>query len=217
MERNTAERLIKDLSSCNFFLYLCWWKYESARLAIFSQFCRHDEVCEEMVSLVTLPEHTTRAEICKAVMNELSTWQIHISKVVSARTDGAPSETGEKAEFVNLFAKAVSHSLIGFHCIINEGALCAKTGLQELQEVIQTVTKVVNYISARVLNKRQFQILLNKVESVYKELKMYNNVRWLSQGLILKWFVECLDETKLFFGGMIKRVLPRIVWYHVGL
>ena len=63
---------------------------------------------------------------------------------------------------------------------------------------MQTVTKVVNYISARALHKRQFHILLNEVDSVYKGLKMYNNVRWLSRGLVLKRFVECLDEIKLF-------------------
>lgn len=55
-----------------------------------------------MVALVTLPEHTTGAEICKAVVNELSIRQIHISKVVSVTTDGTLSKTGEKAEFLNV-------------------------------------------------------------------------------------------------------------------
>nr|XP_045603513.1 general transcription factor II-I repeat domain-containing protein 2B-like [Procambarus clarkii] len=106
--------------------------------------------------------------------------------------------TGEKAAFVNLLAKSVGHPLIGFHCIIHEEALCAKAGLKELQEVMQTVTKVVNYICGRPLNKRQFQTLLDEVKSVYKGLKMYNHVRWLSRGLVLKRFIECLDEIKLY-------------------
>ena len=33
---------------------------------------------------------------------------------------------------------------------------------------------------------------------MYKELKMYNNVRWLSRGLVLKRFVECFNEIKIF-------------------
>lgn len=200
LEKNTAEQLTNDLSSCKFFS-ICVDEItditSSARLAIFSRFCRGDEVCEEMVALVTLPEHTTGAEICKAVVNELSIRQIHISKVVSVTTDGAPSMIDEKTGFVNLFAKDVGHPLIGFHCLIHEEALYANAGLKELQEVMETVTKVVNCISARALNKRQFQILLNEVESVYKELKMHN-IRWLSRGLVLKRFVECLDEIKLF-------------------
>ncbi|XP_069157024.1 SCAN domain-containing protein 3-like [Procambarus clarkii] len=181
LERNAAEQLTKDLSSCKFFSICVDESTDitsSARLAIYSRFCRGDEVCEEMVALASLPERTTGAEICKTVVNEFSTRQIDISKVVSVTTDGAPNMTGEKAGFVNLFAKSVGHPLIGFHCIIHEEALCAKAGLKELQEVMQTVTKVVNYICGRPLNKRQFQTLLDEVESVYKGLKMYNHVRW---------------------------------------
>ncbi|XP_063856091.1 protein FAM200A-like isoform X1 [Scylla paramamosain] len=201
LERNTAEQLTKDLSSCKFFSICVDESTDitsSARLAIIARFCRGDEVCEEMVALASLPEHTTGAEICKTVVNELSTRQIDIAKVVSATTDGAPNMTCEKVGFVNLLAKNVGHPLIGFHCIIHEEALCAKAGLKELQEVMQTVTKVVNYISGQPVNKRQFQILLNEVESVYKGPKMYNRVCWLSRGLVLKRFVECLDEIKLY-------------------
>jgi len=45
---------------------------------------------------------------------------------------------------------------------------------------MQTVIEVVNFIFVRALHKRQFEVLLNEVESVYKGLKMYNNIRWLS-------------------------------------
>ena len=128
----------------------------SARLALFSQFCKGDELCEAIVALLTLPEHTTGTEICKAVINKFCTCQIDISKVVSITTDGTPSMTGEKAGFVSLFTKEVGHAVIGFHCIIHEEALCAKAGLKELQELMQTVTKVVNCISAPALHKRQF-------------------------------------------------------------
>ena len=47
---------------------------------LFSQFCRGDEVCEEMLALVTLSEHTTGVEICKTILNELSTRQIEFQK-----------------------------------------------------------------------------------------------------------------------------------------
>ena len=91
---------------------------------------------------------------------------------MSVTSNGAPNMTGEKAGFVSLFTKEVGHAVIGFHCIIHEEVLCAKAGLKKLQEVMQTVTKVVNCICTRALHKRQFQVLLNEVESVYKALKM---------------------------------------------
>ena len=67
----------------------------SARLALFSHFCKGDELCEEIVALLTLPEHTTGTEISKAVINKFCSCQIDISKVVSITTDGTPSMTGE--------------------------------------------------------------------------------------------------------------------------
>ena len=91
-------------------------------------------------------------------------------------SEGTPCITDEKAHFVCLFTKEVGHTVIGLHCIIHWEALCAITGLKALQEVVQTVTKVVNCISAQVLHMKQFQVLLMEVESVYKGLKMYNNV-----------------------------------------
>ena len=81
-----------------------------------------------------------------------------------------------------------------------------KTRPEGTSEVMQTVTKVVNCISARALHKRQFQALLNEVESVYKGLKMYNNVRWLSRGLVLKRFVECFEEIKIFLSDHHTRI-----------
>ena len=45
----------------------------SARPATFSQFRKNNEVCEEMIVLVTLPDHSTWAEKCNTVVNKLST------------------------------------------------------------------------------------------------------------------------------------------------
>ena len=84
---------------------------------------------------------------------------------MSVTTDGASSMTSEKAGFVSSLTKEVGHPVIGFHYIIHEKALCAKAGLKKLQEVIQKVTEVVNCISAWVLHKKQFEVLLNEVES----------------------------------------------------
>ena len=124
------------------------------------------KICEGMVALLTLYERTTGAKICKAATNKFSSHQIDISKVMSVKTDGTPSMTGEKAGFVNLSIKEVGHTVIGFHCNIHEEAVCAKAGLKVLQEVMQTVTKVVNCISAWALHKRQFQVLLMEVVCV---------------------------------------------------
>ena len=200
LESDTTTQLRQYLSTCEYFCFCIDESIDvtsSGKLAIFSRFCKGDEICKEIIVLLTLLERTTKAEICKAAENEFTSRQIGISKVVSVITDDVTSMTAEKAGFVSLFTKEVGHSVIGFHCIIHEEVLCAKTGLKELQKVMQTVTKAVNCISARALHKKQFEVLLNVVESVYKGLKMYNNVRWLNQGFVLKRFLECLYAIKI--------------------
>jgi hypothetical protein len=105
---------------------------------------------------------------------------------------------GKDHSFVNLFLKKIGHPLIGFHCIIHQEALCAKDGLMQYENILKLVTKIVNFINARALNKRQFSLLLEDVNSIHKGLVMYNNVRWLSRGNLLERFVECLHEIRLF-------------------
>ena len=98
LESDTTKQLTQDLSSCKFFSICVDESTDitsSARLAMFSRFCKGDELCEEMFALLTLPERTTGAEICKTVINEFCSCQIDSSKVVSVTTDGAPSMTGE--------------------------------------------------------------------------------------------------------------------------
>ncbi|GFX29136.1 general transcription factor II-I repeat domain-containing protein 2A [Trichonephila clavipes] len=90
------------------------------------------------------------------------------------------------------------HSILECRCIIHQQALCAKSGLTSLDNVITLVTKIVNLISSQALNKRKFDALLDEVNSVYNGLIMYNNVRWLSRGNVLQRFIDCLEEIRLF-------------------
>ncbi|GFW44299.1 general transcription factor II-I repeat domain-containing protein 2A [Trichonephila clavipes] len=86
---------------------------------------------------------------------------------------------GKKSDFISLFKTDVGHSILECHCIIHQQALCAKSGLTSLDNVITLVTEVVNLISSQALNKRKFDALLDEVNSVYNDLIMYNSVRWL--------------------------------------
>ncbi|GFW15804.1 dipeptidyl peptidase 3 [Trichonephila clavipes] len=104
----------------------------------------------------------------------------------------------KKNGFISLFKTDVGHLILECHCIIHQQALCAKSGLTSLDNVITLVTKIVNLISSQALNKRKFDALLDEVNSVYNGLIMYNNVRWLSRGNVLQGFIDCLEEIRLF-------------------
>ncbi|GFS94206.1 general transcription factor II-I repeat domain-containing protein 2A [Trichonephila clavipes] len=123
----------------------------------------------------------------------------------------------KKNGLISLFKTDVGHSILECHCIIHQQALCAKSGLTSLGNVITLVTKIVNLISSQALNKRKFDALLDKVNSVHNGLIMYNNVRWLSLGNVLQRFVDCLEEIRLFLQNESKieqyPQLMDIMWF----
>ena len=49
----------------------------------------------------------------------------------------------------------------------------------------------------KALSHRLFRMLLDEVDSMYSDL-LYKRARWLSRGEVLKRFVVCLKEEKIF-------------------
>lgn len=73
-----------------------------------------------------------------------------------------------------------------------------------MNHVVSSVTKIVNFISTRGLNHRQF-ISLEEAEANHKDLPFHNNVRWHSFGKVVKrvWeeiflCLEMKEETNAF-------------------
>jgi hypothetical protein len=63
---------------------------------------------------------------------------------------------------------------------------------------MDTVIKTVNIIRGSALNCCEFVAFLEEVENEYGEIIYHTNVRWLSQGSVLKRFFYLLNEIKLF-------------------
>ncbi|GFU67949.1 SCAN domain-containing protein 3 [Trichonephila clavipes] len=173
---------------------------KSARLAVFARYCVGNIIKEELIAITSLLITTKGTDICTAVRNSLAEKEIDLKRIVSVTTDGAPNMVGKK--WFHFFILNIGHSILECHCIIHQQALCAKSGLTSLDNVITLVTKIVNLISSQSLNKRKFDALLDEVNSVYNGLIMYNNVRWLSRGNVLQRFVDFLEEIRLCFYKM---------------
>ncbi|KAK0152202.1 General transcription factor II-I repeat domain-containing protein 2 [Merluccius polli] len=99
----------------------------------------------------------------------------------SVATDGALSTTGAHKSFVALLQKSLGRTLVTFHCILHQEALCAQTFPLECTEVMNVVIQIVNKIMANGLNHRQFCLLLDDVESTHSDLPLHNRVWWLSR------------------------------------
>ncbi|GFU26065.1 general transcription factor II-I repeat domain-containing protein 2A [Trichonephila clavipes] len=110
---------------------------KSARLAVFARYCVGNIIKEELIAITSLLTTTKGTDICKAVRNSLAEKEIDLKKIAFlVTTDGAPNIVGKKNSFISLFKTDVGHSFLECHCIIHQQALCAKTGLTSLDNVI---------------------------------------------------------------------------------
>ena len=158
-------------------------------MSIIARYAKGEKIVDQLGSLVSLSAKTTGKYISDAVIKTFQIAEVDRSTIVSITTDGAPSMIGRQAGFVSLFQEHVGHPIINFHYIIHQEVLCAKSGLAAFNDILSIVSKIINFIASRALNKGQFQLLLQEVGSNYHGLLMYNHVRWLSREFVLQRFV----------------------------
>ena len=65
----------------------------------------------------------------------------------------------------------------GTHCVIHRFALASKTLPSSLQDVLDSVIKIVNYIKSGNLNTRLFKQLCKDMKSKHEALLYYTSVR----------------------------------------
>ena len=75
---------------------------------------------------------------------------IDIKKIFSVTTDGAPAMIGKYCEFVTLFEQK-NRNVMKLHYIVHQENLCAKISISVLNDVMLTVTKIINFLSYALL------------------------------------------------------------------
>ena len=160
---------------------------------------------EELCYLKPMYGTTTGKDILDTFTKHFEERGIDMKKILSVTTDGAPAMIGQHRAFVNLIKQKIRHPVIKLHCNVHQENLCAKISNSALNNVMSTVTKIVNFLIARsATTHRQFRSLLEEMESSYRDLHLHCSVRWLSRGKVLLRFVECLVEIKAFLIGQGK-------------
>jgi hypothetical protein len=143
-----------------------------------------------------LPE-TRGEDVFKVLDDHLSSVNLSWNKCIGICTDGTPSMTGSIKGFISLVKKKNS-KIIFTHCFLHRGALVAKSLVSDLQNIIDQVVKVINFIKSRPLKSRLFEQICDEMDADYSRLILYSAVRWLSRGNILSRFYNLREELLVF-------------------
>uniref|UniRef100_A0A3Q2UT69 DUF4371 domain-containing protein n=1 Tax=Haplochromis burtoni TaxID=8153 RepID=A0A3Q2UT69_HAPBU len=165
------------------------------RLAVMVRYC-DVAVQEELFCLTPMPETTRGEDIAKVFKECFDEQGIDITKIFAVTTDGAPAVVEKHRGAVTLIEEQVGDPIMKLHCIIHQENLCSKISNSDLHDVMPTVAKVVNFIVKRSpLTHRQFQSLLEELDSSCKDIPLHCAVRWLSYEKWVENFFFLADIT----------------------
>jgi len=101
--------------------------------------------------------------------------------------------------------------MMKYHSIIHQENLCGKA--LKMGSVVQIVMKTVNFIIAKGLNHHQLQEFLKSMDADYGDIIYFTEVRWLSQGNMLKRFYNFRNEIKSFMESKFVPELDDENWF----
>ena len=124
---------------------------------------------------------------------------------------------GKSKEFVNKVKKTNPDVQITRYFWHREARM-AKTLPDEHKEGLDTAVKPVNFIKTSPLKLRLFEILCKEKGEDHKDLLLYTEVRWLSQGRVLLPIYELKEQIMLFLAdqkAVFKHHLVSEHWWNM--
>ena len=144
-----------------------------------------------------LKTHTNGEDIFLLIRSFFEEHDISCKNCSSACTDGAAAMAGKYSGVV-AHIKSKNSETVTMHCFLQRHAQAVKRMPLDFVEVLEDLTKIVNFIKARQLNSRIFKLLCEDIGKTHKALLLDTEVRWLSRGKVLARFYELHEKIHSF-------------------
>ena len=118
-----------------------------AMFLIYVRYVHQEEVHEDMLCVLSLPNKTTATELFKS-LNDYISRKLKWSYCVGICTDRATAMTGHLTSLVAR-VKEVAPKCESTHCIIHREMLATRKMLLDLKSVLDDVVKIINYCTSR--------------------------------------------------------------------
>lgn len=219
MSQDIEQQIIIDIHSCNMFSLQLDESTDitgKAQLITFVRYVKYNDIINQYLFCKEIPEGTTGKDIFDVVNKYFTDNNIKWQSCISICSDGAASMTGSIKGFTTL-AKKENCNITTNHCFLHRQALIAKGLTEDLNEVLQEVVKIVNYIKTKPKQNRIFENLCESMNSNHKVLLKHTEIRWLSRGRVLSRVFELREELKLYFtsdtgASNFSKILHNDIW-----
>ena len=143
------------------------------------------------------PKATTKSEDIMNIVNHFMEENgLRGDTARSLCTDGAPAMMG--AIRIRCAGEKKCPDVIVTHCVLHRHALATKTLPKELGDLMAIAVATVNFIRARALHHRLFQVFCEDIGAAYTYLLYYTEVRWLSRAQVLNRVLQLRQEIEIF-------------------
>lgn len=172
--------------------------HNDAHLICYVRFIGDDnKFHEDLLFCRTIKFQTKAVDLFQMVDSFMAENNINWEACVGVCTDGARSMAGCYGGLKALIQKKAPLAL-WTHCIIHREALASKNISSALNEVLQSVIEVVNFIKTRPQKSRCFEQICADMGAEHTSLLYYCNSRWLSRGNVLSRVFELRRELHLY-------------------
>lgn len=168
-----------------------------AHLICYVRFIDGNKIVEELLFCKSITARAKAQDLFEILDNFISENSMEWTKCVGVCTDGARSMSGCYGG-LQAYIRTKAPEALWTHCIIHREALASKQLSPTLNQVLECVVNVVNFIKTRPLKARFFRKLCEDMGSEHTSLLFYCTSRWLSRGHVLSRTFELRQEIYIF-------------------